>query len=95
MDKKNKQDNIFKPIDLQSLEKGFRERDFEAKERQDIENLKLAVEFIRHQIDAKREQLKELEMQVKDERFQAEVLKKQLQPNSKEIKMSKDLKFAI
>ena len=33
-------------------------------------------------------------MQVKDERFQTEVLKKQLQLNPKEIKASKEMKFA-
>lgn len=54
----------------------------------------MAVEFIKHQIEVKRETLKEIEMQVKDERFQTEMLKKQLQPNSKEIKAAKDMKFA-
>ena len=47
-DKKNKSDNIFKAIDQQALEKGFKERDFEIKERQDVENLRMAVEFIKH-----------------------------------------------
>lgn len=47
-EKKNKVDNIFKAIDQQSLEKGFKERDFEVKEKQDVENLRIAVEFIKH-----------------------------------------------
>jgi hypothetical protein len=33
-------------------------------------------------------------MQVKDERFQTEVMKKQLQLNPKEIKAAKEMKFA-
>ena len=63
---------------MASLEKGFRERDFEVKEQGDLENLRLAVEFIKGQIEQKRAGLRELEMQVKDERFHTEVLKKQL-----------------
>jgi len=54
----------------------------------------MAVEFIKHQIESKRDQLRELEMQVKDERFQTEMIKKQLQPNQTEIKASKAMKFA-
>jgi hypothetical protein len=38
--------------------------------------------------------LKELETHVKDERFQTEVFKKQLQPNPKEIKALKEHKYA-
>ena len=60
-EKRNK-DNLFKPIDMQSLEKGFKEKDFEVKEKQDLETLRLAVDFIKHQIEAKRIQLRELEL---------------------------------
>jgi hypothetical protein len=38
--------------------------------------------------------LRDLEKQVRDERFHNDVMKKQLQPNSKEVKASKDMKFA-
>jgi predicted DNA binding CopG/RHH family protein len=46
-DKKNRYENMFKPIDQASLEKNFKDRDFEVKERQELENLQMAVEFIK------------------------------------------------
>jgi len=33
VEKKTKSDNLFKSIDYQSIEKGFKERDFEQKEK--------------------------------------------------------------
>jgi hypothetical protein len=47
LDAKRNKDNIFRNIEQHQIVKGFRDRDFDAKEKQDLENLRMAVEFIK------------------------------------------------
>ena len=53
--------SVHKAYDQAAIEKGYKDADFENKERQDLETLNTALNFIKDQVKKKRQKLKELE----------------------------------
>ena len=62
---------MHKAYDRSAMEKGYKDKDFEAKERADIDNLELAIKFVRQQVEQKRRTLIEIEKQTKQARHEA------------------------
>ena len=62
-------DERLRPIDRPSLVKGYQDAQFKAKEKQSLDLMKQAVDFIKNQVNEKRESLKTLERQIKEERI--------------------------
>ena len=58
-----------KAYDQPAIERGFKDRDFDQKERTDMEALSMALKFVKRQVSEKRRKLEELERQVNQERF--------------------------
>lgn len=68
-----------KAYDHAAIEKCFKDRDFEQKERTDIESLKMALNFVTRQVDEKRRKLQQLEADASRERFETRAKKNQIQ----------------
>jgi len=60
---------VHKAYDQAAIERGFKDRDFEQKERTDVDALSMALKFVKRQVSEKRQKLEELERQVSMERF--------------------------
>ena len=73
-----KMDERLKPIDRESLRKGYQDKEFEQKEKQSLELLKTAVEFVKQQVREKQEKLQDLERQIKEERINTKQLKEKM-----------------
>ena len=58
-----------KAYDQAAIERGFKDRDFDQKERTDVEALSMALKFVKRQVTEKRRKLEDLERQVAQERF--------------------------
>ena len=61
--------SIHKAYDHAAIAKGFKDREFDQKERVDMEALKMALAFVQKQVQEKRSKLELLERQSNHSRF--------------------------
>ena len=61
-----------------AIERGFKDMEFMQKERTDLDTLKMALAFVKEQVNEKRAQLEELEQLTKTERIHNRVIKEQI-----------------
>ena len=69
---------VHKAYDHAAIMKGYKDREFDTKERQDLDNLRMALSFVQKQVAEKRRKISELEYQVNHERFKVRAKRNQV-----------------
>lgn len=67
-----------KAYDRSLLERGFKDKEFEVKQKQDLESLQLAMAFIKSQVETKKQKIADIERQTKEDRAKAKNLRGQM-----------------
>ena len=67
--------NQHKIYDRAELEQRYKDKDFQLKERSDVNNLQMAIKFVREQIEIKRKKIKDLERETKQARHSSTIQK--------------------
>ena len=67
-----------KAYDRAALERGYKDKEFESKQKQDLDALNLAVAFIKSQVETKKQKIDDIERQTKEDRAKAKNLRGQM-----------------
>ena len=67
--------NKTKAYDRAAIERGYKDKDFGTREKQDLDQLAIAIAFIKSEVETKKQKIADIERQTKEDRAKVKNLK--------------------